>query len=286
MALMLGGGPFGQAPAGAFNLSLPREGVIYFEEFPRRMRGLFAGETVVDSTRVKLMHEYGQLGRCYFPFADVRMERLERNARVSYSPGKGAAVYWNLSVGGRVVENAAWSFSEPDGDIPGLAGYIAFYWNALDGWLEEDEEAVGHVRDPYHRMDVLETSRKVRVSLEGQTLAESDKLFVVHESSLPPRWYFPPDGVTAELTPSGLSGTCAYKGHGEFYSVRIGSDVYENIAWTYPNPRRDAARIKDHIAYFDERVDTEIDGEPQPRPPSPWSEPGWWLTLDEFEAGI
>ena len=52
MALTVGTGPFGHRPAGSFNFELPRrKGLIYFEDSPRRMRAIFAGETIVDSAR-------------------------------------------------------------------------------------------------------------------------------------------------------------------------------------------------------------------------------------------
>src|SRR3712207_1322279 len=126
MSLMTSTGPFGHAPAGVFNAEVPREGLLYFESSPRRMRGLFAGETVVDSRSVKLLYEGGQPPRCYFPRADVRMDLLERSGHTTRSPRKGDAVYWNLRAGGRTVENAAWSYPDPPPGAPPLQDYVAF----------------------------------------------------------------------------------------------------------------------------------------------------------------
>ena len=64
MSLMNSAGPFGHAPAGVFNAEVPREELLYFEPSPRRMRGLFAGETVVDSRRVKLLYERNRPPGC------------------------------------------------------------------------------------------------------------------------------------------------------------------------------------------------------------------------------
>src|SRR5215213_9913100 len=96
-------------------------------------------------------------------------------------PFKGEASYWSVRVGDRVAENAMWGYPDPIDGAPPIAGYRALYWNTMDGWLEEDEEAIVHVRDPYHRVDVLDTSRHVRVSVEGETLAESNGLRVIYE---------------------------------------------------------------------------------------------------------
>ncbi len=288
MSLMLGTNPFGHAPAGVFNAELPREGLLYFESSPRRMRGLFAGETIVDSHRVKLMHEYGHLPRCYFPHTDVRMDLLERSEHTTHSPQKGDAVYWNLRAGGRTVENAAWSYPDPPPGAPALRDYIAFYWKSMDGWLEEDEPAIGHVRDPYHRVDVLKTSRHVRMSIAGTLLAESRRTRVLFESGLPPRWYFPLEDVSAELIATDLRTTCAYKGHASFFSVRAGGELHENVAWTYKEPRHDVATVAGYVAFFNEHVETEVDGEIQERLVSPteWSTSRWWERVREFEAQI
>src|SRR3712207_476121 len=103
MTLTVGDGPFGQHPRGEFNFELPRtHGVIYFEDFPRRMRARFAGETVVDSRRAKLLHEQGLLPILYFPEDEVRTDLLEPSNRSTHCPYKGDASYWSVRVGDRV----------------------------------------------------------------------------------------------------------------------------------------------------------------------------------------
>src|SRR5438132_11192935 len=114
MSLTIGTGPFGQRPAGEFTDDVPRrKGLIYFEDFPRRMRALFAGETVVDSRRAKLLHEYGHLPVLYFPKGEVRMDLLEPTEHRTHCPYKGDASYWSVRVGERASENAAWGYPEP-----------------------------------------------------------------------------------------------------------------------------------------------------------------------------
>src|SRR5439155_19774970 len=155
MSLTYGTGPFGEQPGGVFNFEPPRtKGLIYFEDSPRRMRGILAGETVVDSRHSKLLHEHRKLPLHYFPEDEVRMDLLEPTDHSTHCPWKGDASYWSVRVGDRVEENAAWAYPELLPDAPPLRGYVAFYWNRLDRWLEEDEPAVGHARDPYHRVDV------------------------------------------------------------------------------------------------------------------------------------
>ena len=149
MALTIGSGPFGQTPGGVFNFELPRrEGLIWFEDSPRRMRAIFGDETIVDSRHAKLLHEHGRLPVYYFPEDQVRTDLLEATDHSTHCPWKGDANYWSVRVGDRVAENAVWSYPAPTAGAPPLAGYLAFYWDAMDRWLEEDEEAIVHPRDP------------------------------------------------------------------------------------------------------------------------------------------
>jgi uncharacterized protein (DUF427 family) len=269
MALTFGTGPFGQHPGGSFNRDMPQpKGLIYFEDQPRRIRAIFAGETVVDSRHAKLLHEHGHLPIHYFPEDEIRTDLLEPSHHHTKCPWKGEASYWALRVGDRVADNAVWGYPEPLESAPPLAGYRAFYWKLMDEWYEEDEPAIVHARDPYHRTDVLESSRHVRVSVDGELVAESTRTRALFETGLPPRWYFPPDDVNRELLSASDKHTgCAYKGFASYWTV----GAEEDVAWYYPEPTREFQRVADHIAFYNERVDIELDGELQERPRTPFS---------------
>jgi uncharacterized protein (DUF427 family) len=273
MSLTVGTGPFGKRPAGGFNFELPRrEGVIYFEDSPRRIRATLGGETVVDSRHAKLLHEQNHLPIYYFPDSEVRTDLLHPTEHSTRCPFKGEARYWTVRVGDREAENAVWSYPDPIAGAPPLAGYLAFYWNKMDEWFEEDELAIVHARDPYHRVDILDSSRHVRVLVNGEVVAESTRARALFETGLPPRWYFPPEDVRAEaLVESDRQTGCAYKGFASYWSVRAGESQEDDVAWFYPEPRRDVERIRGRIAFFNERVDLELDGERQERPRTQWS---------------
>jgi uncharacterized protein (DUF427 family) len=273
MTMTVGTGPFGHVPAGTFNRDLPDlKGLIYFEDFPRRVRAEFAGETVVDSRNAKLLHEHGLLPVLYFPADEVRTDLFRPSDKRTKCPWKGEASYWSVDVAGQSADNAVWEYRDPIPEAPPLKGYFAFYWQKMDRWLEEDEEMIGHVRDPYHRVDVLDSSRHVKVSLDGVVLAETDRPKALYETGLPPRWYIPPEEVHVDLLEqSNKRTTCAYKGHAGYFSVRVDGRVHEDLVWTYAEPRRDAERIRGHLCFFNEFVDIEVDGEPQERPVSPFS---------------
>jgi uncharacterized protein (DUF427 family) len=274
MTLTIGTGPFGDQGEKAFNFEVraPGDHILYFEASPRRVRVVFGGETVADSRRVKLMHETRYLPVYYFPEEDVRMDLLETTDHTTRCPFKGDASYWSVRVGEKVAENAVWSYPEPIETAPPIAGYLAFYWRKMDHWYEEAEEVFVHPRDPYHRVDVLESSRQVKVSVNGEVVAETDRPAILFETGLPPRYYIPPEDVREDvLVPSAKHTQCPYKGIASYHSVEAGGETVKNLVWHYPDPIAAAAKIRDNLSFFNEKVDLEVDGETQERPKTQWS---------------
>jgi len=274
MTLTLGTGPFGDQSSGTFNFDVraPRDHALYLEESPKRVRVVFGGETVADSRRAKLLHEAGLLPVYYFAQEDVRMELLEESDHTTHCPFKGDASYWSVRVGDRVAENAVWGYPEPIDSCPPIAGLVAFYWNKMDHWYEEDEEVFVHPRDPYHRVDVLESSRHVTVKVNGEVVAETDRPMILFETGLPPRYYMPQEDVRGEaLLKTEKSTQCPYKGVASYYSVDAGDRRVEDLVWYYPDPIPEATKIKGLLCFFNEKVDLEVDGEEQERPLTQWS---------------
>jgi uncharacterized protein (DUF427 family) len=273
MGLMTGSGPLGRKPAGTFNFEAPEPGkALYLEPTPKRVRAVLGGETVLDSRHAMLLHESGHQPIYYFPPEDVRRDLLEPSDRHTRCPKKGEASYYTIRAGETVVEAGAWSYPEPIESAAGLKDLIAFYFNRMEHWYEEDEEIVVHPRDPYHRVDVLRSDRHVRVSLDGELLAESTAAMALFESNLPPRWYLPAEDVKVSVESSDTVTRCPYKGAAGYYSVKLGSgETIKDLIWFYEDPIAEASRIKGLLCFFSERVDIELDGELQERPESPWS---------------
>jgi uncharacterized protein (DUF427 family) len=268
---MTGSGPFGREPAGTFNFEPPPAGrALYLEQTPKRIRAVVAGETVVDSRHAMLLHESGHQPIYYFPPEDVRSDLLEPSERHTHCPKKGDASYYTIRVGDHVVEDGAWYYPEPLEGAPPIKDLIAFYWNRMDHWFEEDEEVFVHPRDPYHRVDVRRTDRHVRISLDGELLAESDRAMALFESNLPTRWYLPREDVVAELEPSDTVTRCPYKGTAGYYSV-TGIDDGKDLIWYYAEAFPESSQIAGLLCFFNEKVDVELDGELEERPESPWS---------------
>ena len=98
--------------------------------------------------------------------------------------------------------------------------------NKIDHWYEEDEEVFVHPRDPYHRVDVLKSSRHVKILVDGEVVAETDRPRILFETGLPPRYYFPPEDVSENvLLPSDKKTECPYKGVASYYSVQAGGET-------------------------------------------------------------
>jgi uncharacterized protein (DUF427 family) len=274
VSLTTGTSPFGEHPAGGFNFrpDPPTGAVLYWDPVPYRLHGIFAGDTVFDTTDAKLLHETGHLPVYYVPEDALRHDLLEPSDHTTHCPHKGEASYRTLRAGDRVAENAVWAYREPLEPAGFLAGHAAFYWNRLDAWLAEDEELLGHARDPYHRIDVFPTSRRVRIAVGGEEIADSARALVLYETGLPPRFYLPAEDVRTErLEPSETHTRCAYKGLASYWHVRARDELHDDLAWTYPEPERDGQPVQGRIAFFNERVDLEVDGEAQEQPLTQWS---------------
>ena len=80
---------------------------------------------------------------------------LEPSDRHTHCPKKGDASYYTIRVGDHVVDAGAWYYPEPLEGAPPIKDLIAFYFNRMDHWYEEDEEIFVHPRDPYHRVDLV-----------------------------------------------------------------------------------------------------------------------------------
>ena len=141
----------------------------------------------------------------------------------------------------------------------------------MDRWLEEDEEIFVHPRDPYHRVDVVSTDRHIRVSLDGEVLAETDAALALFESNLPPRWYIPREDVSAELEPTDTVDALPLQGDRQLLlGPRRDGEAVKDLIWYYDDPLAEVGRIAGLLCFFNERVDVELDGEPEGRPETTW----------------
>jgi len=259
------------APAPGFQTN--PDYLVTFERSPRRVRVKFNGEIIADSTAAHLLFETRHLPVYYFPRGDVRTDLLRPTDHHTYCPYKGTASYWSLAVGDKVSENAVWGYPEPFAEVEAIKDYVAFYWDRVDHWYEEDDEIFVHARDPYKRVDVVNSSRPVKVIVGGETVAETTHARFLFETRLPTRYYIPPEDMRMDLlVPSEKVTACPYKGTARYYSVKIGDRSFPDIVWFYPEPILECPKIKGYLCFFNEQVDAILlDGVEVARPVTPWS---------------
>jgi len=278
--------------AGEFHLEdkvIEREGDASYHDFAledsaRQVRAVFGSVTIAQSRRVKLLHETKHMPIYYFPAEDVRMELLRPSGRERDFPRKGPATYYDVTVGETTSANAAWVHDAPTSPVAEeLRGMVAFYWKKMDHWFEEDDEVYVHPRDPYHRVDVLNSSRHVQVIVQGEVVAESRRPRLLFETRLPTRFYLPWQDVRADLlVPSTTSSQCPYKGVAEYYSVRLGNTLIKDLAWVYRYPIPECPKIENLVCFYHEQVDAiVVDGVEQPRPVTAWSKAPQVFTLKD-----
>lgn len=240
----------------------------------RQVTVVLGGVVVARSRRVALLHESKHMPVYYFPVEDVRMDLLSPSGRTKDTPVKGVARYLDVDTGTKRVADGAWIHESPVSPAAEpLRGMVAFYWAKMDRWFEEDDEVYKHPRDPYHRVDVLNSSRHVQIVVLGEVVAESSRPRLLFETRLPTRYYLPWADVRSELlVPSTTRSTCPYKGDAEYWSVQIGDQLVKDLAWSYRHPIAECPKIENLVCFYDEQVDAVIvDGVEQERPRTAWS---------------
>ncbi|HXL18345.1 MAG TPA: DUF427 domain-containing protein [Streptosporangiaceae bacterium] len=116
-----------------------------------------------------------------------------------------------------------------------------------------------------HQITITPSDLHIEVSIGGEKLAESDRAVLLDETGLPTRYYFPPEDVRTELLrATSQETTCPFKGQASYWSVAVGSDVYDNVVWSYQTPIPGAEGIAGLMCFYNEQVDLTINGQRQP----------------------
>jgi uncharacterized protein (DUF427 family) len=222
----------------------------------KRLRVFLGDRAVADSVNCQLLFEAGRQPAIYFPPADVAMALLRPSDHATHCPDKGAARYWTVEAGGRTATDAAWSYPAPGPQAAAIAGHIAFVWDRMDRWMEEDSPLLGHARNPFTRIDTLPSTRLVTVKARGRTLAETRRAVLLYETGHPCRPYIAREDVAMDLLrPSATRTVCPYKGVAHYYSAVIDGREIKDVAWCYAEPMPEVTLIRDRLAFYPERVD-------------------------------
>ena len=156
-----------------------------------------------------------------------------------------------------VAARGAWQHTGLPAHAGELQGRVAFAWRAMDAFYEEDERILGHAADPYHRIDIRQTSRNLVVRHGDRIVADSKRPLVLYEFGFAPRWYVPRDDIDeSALTPVKLQTFCPYKGLCSYYSI---GDARQ-AAWSYPDAYPEVRRIANLVSFEPDIVTVHLDG--------------------------
>ena len=215
----------------------------FMQPCPRRIRATRGGAIVLDTLRAFYVWEVPHYPAYYVPIDDVDPALVALESTESFETGP-------------------------------FAGLVHVGWNAVDSWFEEDEEVFGgHPRSPYARVDAIRSSRHVRVEIDGVVLAETTAPVLLFETGLPTRHYIQRTDVNfAVLEHTDTETYCPYKGTtSDYWSARIGEALHKDIAWSYAYPSAQVLQVAGLVAFYDEKVDTFIDGVAVARPRTKFS---------------
>ena len=238
-------------------------GDLRYETTQKRVRAVIGDETVADTTHALLVWEPRRVVPGYaVPEADLRAELVP----VDTAPADaGAFLHPGIPFARHSTPGTSFTLRTPSGrelaaagfraDDPALAGHVLLDFDAFDTWYEEDVALVGHPRDPYHRVDARRSSRHVRIELDGEVLAETDRPTLVFETNIPVRYYLPREDVKVELAPSDTHTICAYKGVASYWSVGDQQD----LVWGYEEPLEEGRELAGLVAFYDDRVKVTVE---------------------------
>lgn len=243
-------------------------GRVRIEPSGKQVRVMLGGEVVANTTSPLLVWEVPYYPTYYFPEADVNTDYLVETGETKKSPSRGEATQYTVKVNGS--EGIAYTYKQPKVDQ--LEGHYAFVWKTMDHWFEEDEEVWVHARDPYTRIDILPSSRRVSVEIDGETVADSTHASFLFETGLPTRYYFPKTDVRMDLLAVSDNKTaCPYKGTARYWSVDLGGNIHEDVVWGYDTPLPESQKIAGMVAFYNEKVDIYVDGKLEEKPKTKFS---------------
>lgn len=243
-------------------LSRPRRRL---DPIRRRLRARLACRWLFDTLDACLFYEKGR-----HPVYAIPRQLLDPTRLKPVEPGEDTldGQWWSLQTEGFLRPSVVRTWPDPPADFPLLHDYAVVEMEAADGWFEEETEIVYRPRDPYRRVDILESSRHLRIEMDGQMVAESWRPRLAIETGLPVQWYLPqPDLIWDFLEESKVESRCQYKGKARYWDVIIGEHKYEALAWSYQETVPEAAVMAGLVAFprTHQVVKTFVDGQLLPQ---------------------
>ena len=197
----------------------------------RRLRARLNGEWLFDTEDAYLLYEKGQHPIYAIPVNLLDPDLLTPTVQ---SNRNGDGQWWGIANSHKANVPVVRTWPIAPNDLPILHAYATVEFTAVDAWFEEDKEVFYKPRDPFRRVEILESSRTVRVEVDGVVVAESNHPRLVLENGMPEQWYLPRADVNwAHLQEAEMLTYCQYKGRARYWDVNVGADSYESLAWSY-----------------------------------------------------
>jgi uncharacterized protein (DUF427 family) len=135
------------------------------------------------------------------------------------------------------------------------------------------ESAPGFEKHPDYRVEIHSSADHVRVLVGDTTIADTKAPLQVTESRHHPVWYVPMADVDASVLRSTDHSTyCPFKGHASYWSITTGENELENVVWGYLDPYTECEPLKDHVAFYTDRVALEVNASVQESRAPGWSD--------------
>lgn len=266
----------------------------------RLIQLLFNGVYMIKTTRAVFVWEHPYYPQLYIPALDLHSYFDARSADLQITPGEPVtsdagdllATHWTLTVRDKSIDKVLCFADElPTAAALPLQGLVKIDFASVDQWFEESTPIFVHPKDPFKRIDILQSTRHVVVKIHGRVVADTNSSMHLYETGLPCRFYLPLTRVDASvLRPSPTKTQCPYKGEAEYYHVEFDSDddhdddhdddnnhdpngkekekkkngkkvLYEDIVWYYNRPLLESAKIEGLVCFYNEKVEIEVDGE-------------------------
>lgn len=136
----------------------PKDGQESVWDYPRpprveptakRVRVIFNGVVIADTTRAMRVLETSHPPSYYIPQADIQMQYFSKTPRKTVCEFKGQASYWTITVAEKQSQNACWGYEHPVKGYEAITGYIAFYPSRMDACFVGDEQVIAQEGDFY-----------------------------------------------------------------------------------------------------------------------------------------
>lgn len=211
---------------------------------------LYNGVYILQSTSAVFVWEHPYYPQCYIPHKEL----VESSKRTSLQLTDGDTFHSDdgtpvgnqltLTVGDKSTDQAIAFSDDLSGAAQELKGLVKIDFNAIDQWFEEDSPVFVHFKDPFKRVDIVQSRRHIRVFVEGEVIADTTISHHLYETGLPTRYYMPLTAVRPDvLRPSKTRTLCPYKGEAEYYSVEVSGKLHQDVAWFYNTPRIESALV-------------------------------------------